>query len=147
MSAAAMMDYGVIMFAMLELLGRSKLDQIIAPSYNVLVSNVPGPGNDAMYLNGSRMVASYPISTLLPGVNLNVTLLSHGNTLDFGLLGDRHALPDLGFVAEGLEKHFAAMEKEILKQKPRTPRKAPAKKARPRRKAQASKAKPKRKAG
>lgn len=135
LSATAMMDYGVIMFAMLELLERSKLDQFIAPSYNVLVSNVPGPGDEAMYLNGSRMVASYPISTLLPGVNLNVTLLSHGNKLDFGLLGDRHALPDLGLVAEGIERHFMVMEEAVLEKKPRARRKAPAKKARPKRKA------------
>jgi diacylglycerol O-acyltransferase / wax synthase len=135
LSATAMMDYGVIMFAILELLERSKMDQFISPSYNVLVSNVPGPGDDALYLNGSRMVASYPISTLLPGVNLNVTLLSHGNKLDFGLLGDRHALPDLGLVAEGIERHFAAMEKEILKKKTRARRKAPARKAQPKRKA------------
>ena len=136
LSAAAMMDYGVIMFALLELLERSKMDQFIAPSYNVLVSNVPGPGDEAMYLNGSRMVASYPISTLLPGVNLNVTLLSHGNKLDFGLLGDRHALPDLGRVAEAIERHFAAMEQAVLKKKkPRARRKAPAKKALPKRKA------------
>ena len=43
LSATAMMDYGVIVFALWELLERSKLDQFLAPSYNVLVSNVPGP--------------------------------------------------------------------------------------------------------
>ena len=135
LSAAAMMDFGVIMFAVLELLERSHLDQFVAPSYNVLVSNVPGPGDELLYLNGSRMVASYPISTLLPSVNLNVTLLSHGNSLDFGLLGDRHALPDLGLVAEGIERQFMAMEKAVLGKKPRARRKAPAKKSRPKRKA------------
>ncbi len=119
MSAAAMMDYGVFVFALWELLERSRLDQLLAPSYNVLVSNVPGPGEGTMYLNGSRMVASYPISTLLPGVNLNVTLLSHGNALDFGLLGDRHALPDLNKVGEGIVRHFEAMEKEVMPPKRR----------------------------
>lgn len=140
LSATAMMDYGVMVFALWELLERSKLDQIVAPSYNVLVSNVPGPGDEAMYLNGSRMVASYPISTLLPGVNLNVTLLSHGNTLDFGLLGDRHSLPDLGLVSEGLVRQFAAMEKAVLEKKPRARRKAPAKKAQPKRKSSTKRA-------
>lgn len=145
LSAAAMMDYGVIVFALFEFLERTKLDQFLAPSYNVLVSNVPGPGDKAMYLNGSRMVASYPISTLLPGVNLNVTLLSHGNALDFGLLGDRHALPDLDLVGEGIQRHFAAMEQAVLEKKPPAKRKAAAKKATPKRKAAAKKAGPKRK--
>ena len=129
LSAEAMMDYGVIVFALWELLERSKLDQFLAPSYNVLVSNVPGPGEENMYLSGSRMVASYPISTLLPGVNLNVTLLSHGNSLDFGLLADRHALPDLGLVARAIVEHFEAMEKAIAAKAAKAPRKKAAKKA------------------
>lgn len=114
LSAEAMMDYGVIVFALYELMERSKLDRLVAPSYNVLVSNVPGPGDEDLYLCGSRMVASYPISTLLPGVNLNVTLLSHGNALDFGLLADRHALPDLDLVANAIVRQFAEMEKALL---------------------------------
>ncbi len=114
LSAEAMMDYGVMIFALWELLERSKLDRLISPSYNVLVSNVPGPGDKDLYLCGSRMVSSYPISTLLPGVNLNVTLLSHGNDLDFGLLADRHSLPDLSRVSDAIEGQFKAMEKAIL---------------------------------
>ena len=114
LSAEAMMDYGVMVFALSELLERSKLDQILAPSYNVLVSNVPGPGEEDLYLCGSRMVASYPISTLLPGVNLNVTLLSHGNSLDFGLLADRHALPDVHLLSEAILRHFGELEKALL---------------------------------
>ena len=63
-------------------------------------------------------MASFPISTLLPGVNLNATLLSHGNSLDFGLLGDRHALPDLERVVEGMAFHFAALEAAALGSRP-----------------------------
>lgn len=139
LSTEAMMDYGVMVFALWELLERSKIDRLIAPSYNVLVSNVPGPGDDNLYLCGSRMVASYPISTLLPGVNLNVTLLSHGNSLDFGLLGDKHALPDLSLVSDGIVEQFAIMEKAI---KPRTSakRKPASKTSRPKRKAAVRKA-------
>ena len=114
LSSEAMIDYGVMIFGLWEVLSRTKLDQIIAPSYNVLVSNVPGPGNEDLYLCGSRMTASYPISTLLPGVNLNVTVLSHGNSLDFGLLGDMHALPDLDVVARRMTASFAELEQQVL---------------------------------
>lgn len=127
LSANAMMDYGVIIFALWELMERSKIDRLVAPSYNVLVSNVPGPGDGDLYLSGSRMVASYPISTLLPGVNLNITLLSHGNSLDFGLLADRHALPDLNRVSATMVKQFAAMEQAV---KPVGKRKAASRPAR-----------------
>ena len=114
LSNEAMIDYGVIIFGLWELLSRTRLDQVIKPSYNVLVSNVPGPGEKDLYLNGSRMLASYPISTLLPGVNLNATLLSHGNSLDFGLLGDMHALPDLEIVAQQMVLRFEELQRVVL---------------------------------
>ena len=114
MSNEAMVDYGVIIFALWELLSRTKLDQIVSPSYNVLVSNVPGPGDEALYLCGSLMLSSFPISTLLPGVNLNTTLLSHGNKLDFGLLGDMHALPDLDIVAQQMVLRFDELQLQVL---------------------------------
>ena len=114
LSNEAMIDYGVIIFALWEMLSRTGLDQVIKPSYNVLVSNVPGPGEKDLYLNGSRMLASYPISTLLPGVNLNATLLSHGNSLDFGLLGDMHALPDLDIVVQQMVLRFEELQRAVL---------------------------------
>ena len=113
LSAEGMIDYGVIIFALWEVLARTRLEQFVTPSYNVLVSNVPGPGNEAMYLCGSKMLASYPISVFLPGVNLNATLLSHGNNLDFGLLGDKHVLPDLDLVVARMEHHFALLQGEL----------------------------------
>jgi diacylglycerol O-acyltransferase len=118
LSSEAMIDYGVLIFGLWEILSRTKLDQVLTPSYNVLVSNVPGPGDDGLYLAGSRMLASYPISTLLPGVNLNTTLLSHGNSLDFGLLGDMHALPDLDIVVERMVLRFGELEQAVLGKKP-----------------------------
>jgi WS/DGAT/MGAT family acyltransferase len=114
LSSEAMMDYGVVIFAMWEVLARTRLDQFVTPSYNVLISNVPGPGDKDLYLRGSRMLASYPISAFLPGINLNTTLLSHGNSLDFGLLGDRHALPDLDIVVERMLHYFQEMQREVL---------------------------------
>jgi len=93
----------------------------------VLVSNEPGPGDEHMYLRGSALEASYPISAFLPGVNLNATLLSHGNKLDFGLLGDMHALPDLDIVVERMAYRLAELEREVLgKKRRRVPKKAPA---------------------
>jgi diacylglycerol O-acyltransferase len=127
LSTEAMMDYGVIIFGLWELLSRTGLERYVTPSYNVLVSNVPGPGDEHMYLRGSRLEASYPISAFLPGVNLNATLLSHGNKLDFGLLGDMHALPDLDMVVERMAYRLAQLEREVLGKADRSgPKKAPA---------------------
>ena len=140
LSAEAMIDYGVIIFGLWELMARTGIENFISPSYNVLVSNVPGPGDEDMYLRGSRMVASYPISTLLPGVNLNATVLSHGNSLDFGLLGDKHALPDLEVVVQRMLVRFEELHKLVLGKGTSTKRAAPRKKA-PRKKKAAAKSK------
>jgi WS/DGAT/MGAT family acyltransferase len=139
LSAEAMIDYGVIIFGLWEIMARTGIENYVAPSYNVLISNVPGPGDEDLYLRGARMVASYPISTLLPGVNLNATVLSHGNSLDFGLLGDKHALPDLEIVVQRMVVRFEELHKLVLgkrssAKKAGTAKKAPTKKKTPARK-------------
>jgi diacylglycerol O-acyltransferase len=113
MSSEALMDLAMVMVGALELVERTGLKGLFSPSYNVLVSNVPGPADDTVYLRGSRLISSYPISAFLPGSNLNVTVLSHGNKLDFGLVADKQALPDLRFISKRMEERFAELEKDL----------------------------------
>jgi diacylglycerol O-acyltransferase len=117
MSTEALMDFSVALFGVFEFVERSGLRRLFAPSYNVLISNVPGPSEDVLYLRGSKQLASYPISAFLPGGNLNATVLSHGNKLDFGLVADKHALPDLQFVTRSMTKQFAELENDVLGKK------------------------------
>lgn len=128
MSRNALMDAGILIFGAWEFLERSGLEWAVPASYNVLLSNIHGPVGDEMYMLGSRLIACYPISTFLPGTNLNVTVLSHGNSIDFGLLADKHAMPDVDRVAGFIEKRFAELERKL----PGAPRKkkAPAVKGR-----------------
>lgn len=113
LSRSALLDYTLVMFGLYELLERSSLLQRVPASYNVLVSNVPGPKGGSLYMLGSRLVASYPISTFLPGTNLNVTVLSHGDSIDFGLLADRQAMPDVALLAESIQQRFAELERAL----------------------------------
>jgi WS/DGAT/MGAT family acyltransferase len=113
MSTEALMDFSMALFGVFEFVERSGLGRMFSPSYNVLISNVPGPSEDVLYLRGSKQLASYPISAFLPGGNLNVTVLSHGNKLDFGLVADKHALPDLQFVTRSITKQFAELENDV----------------------------------
>ena len=122
MSREALMDLAMVMVGALEMVDRAGLGRFFSPSYNVLVSNVPGPSEDVLYLRGARHLASYPISAFLPGGNLNVTVLSHGNKLDFGLVADKHALPDLAIVADRMEKRFAELAKKVPGKKARVAR-------------------------
>ena len=47
-------------------------------------------------------------------MNLNATVLSHGNSLDFGLLGDMHALPDLDIVVKRMPVRFEELRQAVL---------------------------------
>ena len=122
LSREALVDFALVMVGALELADHTLAGRFLAPSYNVLVSNVPGPKEDVLYLRGARQLASYPISAFLPGSNLNITVLSHGNKLDFGLVADKQALPDLQFVARAMESSFAQLESEVLGKKRKTAR-------------------------
>jgi diacylglycerol O-acyltransferase len=63
-------------------------------TFNLCVSNVPGP-RDVLYLRGSRMEASYPVSLVTHSQALNITLQSYASTVNFGFIGCRDTLPHL----------------------------------------------------
>ena len=52
---------------------------------NLVISNVPGP-RQPLYAAGSRLLHYYPVSTIVDGQGLNVTVQSYLDTLDFGLV-------------------------------------------------------------
>ncbi|TSE02180.1 wax ester/triacylglycerol synthase family O-acyltransferase [Skermania sp. ID1734] len=63
-------------------------------SFNLCVSNVPGP-TETLYMNGSRLEATYPVSIPMHGMALNITLQSYADTVNFGFIGCRDTLPHL----------------------------------------------------
>ncbi len=132
MSKEALIDFVLLLGGTFEIMQRTGLDQYLPQSYNVLVSNVPGPEGPELYLHGSRLLAAHPISTLTPGNNLNLTVLSHGTQVDFGLLAAQGTLPDMEQLMAQLEGQFEELRKAYpapaARRKPR-PRKAAAKRA------------------
>jgi len=76
---------------------------------NAVVSNVPG-APIPLYLAGGRMEATYPISIIMPGMGLNITVISYVDRLDFGFTVDPDLLPDPWFLADGVAPALAALE-------------------------------------
>jgi diacylglycerol O-acyltransferase / wax synthase len=62
--------------------------------FNLVVTNVPGPQHP-LFLDGSRMLASYPVIPLARGQALAIGLTSYDGGVNYGLNGDREAMPDL----------------------------------------------------
>ena len=81
----------------------------VAPAANVVISNVPGP-RDLRYLNGAVLVGQYPMSMLIDGQALNITVTSHDNRLDFGVLACPNAVPNPQHVADLLESALEELE-------------------------------------
>ena len=63
------------------------------------MSNVPGPRNP-LFLDGARMTHYYPVSTIIEGQGLNITVQSYMDELDFGLVACRELVPDLWHLLE-----------------------------------------------
>ena len=68
---------------------------------NVVVSNVPGPPVP-LYLAGARMLTNYPCSIVTHGIGLNITVQSYDQALDFGLMADAKAMPDVHALGQAL---------------------------------------------
>ncbi len=61
---------------------------------NLVISNVPGP-REPLYAAGAKLQHYYPVSTVVDGQGLNVTVQSYLDSLDFGLVSCRELVPDL----------------------------------------------------
>ncbi len=86
---------------------------ITPQSFNVIVSNVPGP-RQQMYWNGAKLDGMYPVSVVTEGQALNITLTNTANTLDFGLIGCRRSVPHLQHILTHLETALAELEKAYV---------------------------------
>ncbi len=82
------------------------------PLTNLIVSNVAGP-QIPLYLNGIRVLASYPVSVLteLAG-NLNITVMSYDGHLDFGILACSDGVPDIWDLARYLHDALTELEQQ-----------------------------------
>jgi len=77
----------------------------LPPVANVTISNVPGPPMP-LYLAGAKMLTNYPCSIVVHGVALNITVQSYDQSLDFGLMADAKAMPDVRRLAQALPAAF-----------------------------------------
>jgi len=118
--------------------------------FNLIVTNVPGP-QFPLYMMGREMREIVPVAFLPENHALAIAAMSYNGKLDFGLLGDYDAIPDLDLMAdffqESLDELLAAAKGGGSKRRPRkksavkpTGKKASAKKPAPKKAAAAASA-------
>jgi diacylglycerol O-acyltransferase len=75
---------------------------------NLVISNVPGP-RQPLYAAGAQLLHYYPVSTIVDGQGLNVTVQSYLDTLDFGLVSCRELVPDLWDMVDAMVEEVDAL--------------------------------------
>jgi diacylglycerol O-acyltransferase / wax synthase len=80
----------------------------LPPVANVAISNVPGPPVP-LYLAGAKMLTNYPCSIVTHGLGLNITVQSYDQSLDFGMMADAKAMPDVRRLADAVAAAFDAL--------------------------------------
>jgi diacylglycerol O-acyltransferase / wax synthase len=68
---------------------------------NLLISNLPGPPQP-LYLAGARVLELFQVGVVQGNLTMQVGVLSYAGQLNFAILGDADALPDLNTFADGV---------------------------------------------
>jgi diacylglycerol O-acyltransferase len=87
--------------------------------FNLIVTNVPGP-QFPIYMLGREMLTFFPIAFLPKGHALAIAIMSYNGAIDFGLLGDYDALPDIDTFADGIEDGIAQLKAAARAKEART---------------------------
>jgi WS/DGAT/MGAT family acyltransferase len=79
------------------------------PPFNLTISNVPG-SREPLYWNGARLEGSYPVSIVMDGSAVNITVTSYADSLDFGIIACRRSVPAAQRLIDHLETGIAELE-------------------------------------
>jgi WS/DGAT/MGAT family acyltransferase len=76
--------------------------------FNMLVTNIPGP-QFPLYVQGQEMTSVFPIAFLPKDHALAIAIMSYNGQMNFGLLGDYDAMPDLDEFGDAIETCLAEL--------------------------------------
>lgn len=106
----------------------SRATRALPSWFNIVISNVPGPARP-MYFDRAAATHYFPVSIPYHNNALNITVQSYCDTLDFGLVACRRAVPDAQAIADAIIEEFESLARPARKKAPRRPRAAAPKKA------------------
>jgi WS/DGAT/MGAT family acyltransferase len=95
-------------FAPPTILAQAVRIQFSTRLFNLIVTNVPGP-QFPLYVRGRQMKDVFPVAFLPRDHALAIAIMSYDGGMNFGLLGDYDALPDIAEIAEGIELALAEL--------------------------------------
>jgi diacylglycerol O-acyltransferase len=87
--------------------------------FNLIVTNVPGP-QFPLYVLGREMLQAIPVAFLPENHALAIAIMSYNGQLNFGLLGDFDALPDIDVIGANISAELATLL-ELARESSATP--------------------------
>ena len=95
--------------ATLHALGARLASNISSRTYNLAVTNVPGP-QSARYLHGARLVATYPVMPLTKSQSLSIGMTSYDGRVFTAVNADHDAVPDLADLIADMYTSLAELQ-------------------------------------
>ncbi len=95
---------GVQNFAPPTILAQASRLNFSTRLFNLLVTNVPGP-QFPLYVLGREMLEAYPVAFLPQHHALAIAIMSYNGQMNFGLLGDFDALPDIDAIGDSIARN------------------------------------------
>tara|TARA_R110001592_G_scaffold25598_2_gene97113 strand:- start:8309 stop:9787 length:1479 start_codon:yes stop_codon:yes gene_type:complete len=120
MNAAQITAYSALMtlpFALGQMMGTGNTSN--RPMYNVVISNVPGP-KEKRYLNGAEVFSIHPVSFIMQGQALNITLYTYSNKITFVFTACRESLPSIQRLVTHTSNALESLESTLETQKETT---------------------------
>ena len=96
---------GVQNFAPPTILAQASRLNFSTRLFNLIVTNVPGP-QFPLYVLGREILAAYPVAFLPQHHALAIAIMSYNGQMNFGLLGDFDALPDIDLLAQSISSEL-----------------------------------------
>jgi WS/DGAT/MGAT family acyltransferase len=132
MDSTALTDYTMLISSPQILAQLPGVGSLVPPINNLTISNVPGP-RAKQYFLGAEMEALFPISALVHGQALNITVVSYAGGVYFGLTACPDRVPSVQRLAVYTGEAFDELETVFLgvhKRKSRAPKPPAARSAR-----------------
>ncbi|HTQ68464.1 MAG TPA: wax ester/triacylglycerol synthase family O-acyltransferase [Solirubrobacteraceae bacterium] len=76
--------------------------------FNLIVTNVPGP-QFPLYVLGREMLQAIPVAFLPQNHAMAIAIMSYNGQMNFGLLGDFDALPDIDTISESISRELQTL--------------------------------------
>src|SRR3954453_22133465 len=96
---------GVQSFAPPTILAQASRLNFSTRLFNLIVTHVPGP-QFPLYAYGREMLEIFPVAFLPRNFALAIAIMSYNGAVNFGLLGDLDALPDIGSTGDAITEEL-----------------------------------------